>query len=224
LLGKVVRVNDDGTTPRDNPFVARAGAQGAIWSYGHRSPQGLAVDPVTNAVYLAEHGPRGGDEVNLIEKGINYGWPIATHGIDYTGGRISPFETYPGIREPLAYWTPSIGPGGVAVYRGAMFPEWDGDLLVAVLRDTQLRRLDLQGGRVVSQQSLLADRRARFRQIEIGPDGAIYAVIDAVNGGPRSGQVLKITRAAPGPSPAGDRSLSLMSRFAPRAARRVARR
>jgi glucose/arabinose dehydrogenase len=191
-LGKVVRINDDGTAPRDNPFTDRDGAQHAIWSYGHRSPQGLYVDPETDVVYLAEHGPQGGDEINIIEKGANYGWPIATHGIDYTGGRISPFETHAGMREPLVYWTPSIAPGGVALYRGGLFPEWEGDLLVAVLGHAQLRRIDLDNGRVVAQQPLLEDRRARFRQVAIGPEGAIYAVIDSVAGADKSGQLLKI--------------------------------
>jgi glucose/arabinose dehydrogenase len=207
-LGKVIRINDDGSAPRDNPFTGRDRAQHAIWSYGHRNPQGLYVDPETDAVYLAEHGPQGGDEINLIEKGVNYGWPIATHGIDYTNGRISPFETYAGMREPLVYWTPSIGPGGVALYRGALFPEWEGDLLVAVLGHTQLRRIDLDDGRVIAQQPLLEDRRARFRQVVIGPEGAIYALIDAVADADQSGQLLKITPGnQPSQTPAARSSL-----------------
>lgn len=206
LLGKVVRINDDGTIPSDNPFVSTPGAQPAIWSYGHRNPQGLYVDPRSDAVYLAEHGPRGGDEVNVIEKGINYGWPIATHGIDYTGGRISPFETYPGMREPLVYWTPSIGPGGIALYRGAMFPDWEGDLFVAVLGYTQLRRIDMEEARVVAQYPLLENRQARFRQVEVGPDGALYVLVESVAGGTRSGQLLKIS--APGYRPDAASSLS----------------
>src|SRR5690606_3220255 len=107
---------------------------------------------------------KGGDEINVIEPGVNYGWPIATHGIDYSGARISPFETYPGMREPLLYWTPSIGVGGIAVYRGDMFPEWDGDLLVGALGHTHLQRVDMEDGRVVGQHILLQDLQARFRE------------------------------------------------------------
>src|SRR5690606_10480165 len=195
VLGKIVRINDDGTIPEDNPFLSTPGAHPAIWSYGHRNPQGLHVDPQTGRVYAAEHGPTGCDEVNVIEPGANYGWPIATHGIDYSGARISPFETYPGMQEPLVYWTPSIGPGGIAVYRGAMFAEWDGDLLVAVLGHRHLRRVDLEDGRDVGQEILLQDRGARFREVEIGPDGAIYAVVESVNEREKSGQILRISRA-----------------------------
>lgn len=201
VLGKIVRINDDGTIPEDNPFLSTPGAHPAIWSYGHRNPQGLHVDPQTGRVYAAEHGPKGGDEVNVIEPGANYGWPIATHGIDYSGARISPFETYPGMQEPLVYWTPSIGPGGIAVYRGAMFAEWDGDLLVAVLGHRHLRRVDLEDGRDVGQEILLQDRGARFREVEIGPDGAIYTVVESVNEREKSGQILRISRAL---SPASD--------------------
>jgi hypothetical protein len=122
LLGKAVGITDDGVTPRDNPFVQQTGAQGAIWSFGHRNPQGLYVDPQTDTVFLAEHGRRGGDELNVIEPVANYGWPIATHGIDYTGGRISPFETYAGMREPLVYWRPSIGRAGFSSTAANSFP------------------------------------------------------------------------------------------------------
>ncbi|HEV7608519.1 MAG TPA: PQQ-dependent sugar dehydrogenase [Steroidobacteraceae bacterium] len=197
LLGKVARINDDGTAPPDNPFVRREGAAPAVWSYGHRNPQGLAVDPLTGVVYLSEHGPQGGDEINVIEPGVNYGWPVATHGIDYTGGRISPFATYEGMREPLVFWDPSIAPAGIAVYRGNEFPEWNGDLLVAVLKFTQLRRVDLEGGRVVGEHFLLADRSARFRHVLIAADGAILALVESVEGKERSGQLLRLSRAAP---------------------------
>lgn len=194
LLGKIVRLNDDGSIPSDNPFLNTQGAHPAIWSYGHRNPQGLFVDATTGKVYAAEHGPRGGDEVNIIEPKTNYGWPIATHGIDYTGGRISPFETYPGMREPIVYWTPSIGPGGIAMYRGAMFPEWEGDLFVAILGHKHLRRIDLEGDKVVAQEVLLADQQGRFRQVEVGEDGALYALVESVAERANSGRVLKITR------------------------------
>jgi glucose/arabinose dehydrogenase len=193
-LGKTVRLNADGSAPADNPFAGRDGADAAIWTYGHRNPQGLALDRATGAVYSAEHGPRGGDELNLISKGANYGWPIATHGLDYTGGRISPFETYAGVTEPLTFWTPSIGIGGVAIYRGAMFPEWDGDALVGAMGHRHLVHVDLEDGKVIGRTRLLEDRRARFRQITVAPDGAVMAVIDDVDGKPVSGQLLRITR------------------------------
>ncbi|WP_116812223.1 PQQ-dependent sugar dehydrogenase [Steroidobacter cummioxidans] len=194
LLGKVIRLNDDGTIPQDNPFVGRDQAQPAIWSYGHRNPQGLCVDAKTGSVYVAEHGPRGGDEVNFIERQANYGWPIATHGIDYPGSRISPFDSYPGMREPLVYWTPSIGVGGVAVYRGEMFPEWDGDIFITALGGRHLRRIDVAGAEVVKQERLLEDLQARFRQVEIGRDGALYVVVESIGDRPHSGRILRITR------------------------------
>ena len=205
VLGKIVRINDDGMIPKDNPFVNHPGAHPAIWTLGHRNPQGLFVDSQTGVVYSTEHGPRGGDELNIIEPGVNYGWPIATHGIDYPGSRISPFETYEGMREPLVYWTPSIGPGGVALYRGAMFPEWEGDVLVAVLGHRHLRRVDLEDGRVVAQHVLLGERNSRFRQVEIGEDGAVYLLVESVGEAPTSGQLLKLTRPT-SPAPAGDSS------------------
>ena len=194
LRGKVARINDDGTIPRDNPFAGKSHSEPAIWSYGHRNPQGLGIDPVTGVVYVSEHGPQGGDEVNVIEPGVNYGWPIATHGVDYTGGKISPFASYPRMREPLLYWDPSIAPAGITVYRGREFPEWEGDLLVAVLRNTQLRRIDLESGTVQGEQSLLADRAARFREVQVGADGALYALAESVEGKERSGQLLRVSR------------------------------
>ena len=194
-LGKTIRLNADGSIPADNPFVGRAGADGAVWSYGHRNPQGLTIDPATGVIYSVEHGPRGGDELNIITRGANYGWPIATHGLDYTGGRISPFETYAGVTEPLTFWTPSIGIGGVAIYRGAMFPEWDGDALVGAMGHQHLVHVDLQDGKVIGRTKLLEDRKARFRQIKVAPDGAVMALIDAVDGREFSGQLLRITAA-----------------------------
>ncbi len=194
LRGKVARINDDGTIPADNPFVSQGDANPAIWSYGHRNPQGLGVDPLTGVVYVSEHGPQGGDEVNIIERSINYGWPIAAHGLDYTGGKISPFATHSGMREPLLFWDPSIAPSGITVYRGPEFPEWDGDLLVAVLRDTQLRRIDLEGGKVQSEQFLLTERSSRIRDVQVDADGIIYALAESVQGKQQCGQLLRISR------------------------------
>jgi glucose/arabinose dehydrogenase len=194
LRGKVVRMDGNGDAPADNPFVGRSDANPLIWSYGHRNAQGLGVDAETGVVYVSEHGPQGGDEINIIERGVNYGWPVATHGLDYTGGKISPFQTYPGMREPILFWDPSIAPAGLTVYRGREFPEWQGDLLLGVLRDQQLRRISLADGKVQSQQILLAGRGARFREVQVGADGAIYTLAEST-GGERSGQLLKLTRA-----------------------------
>ena len=128
-FGKIVRINLDGSFPKDNPFTDRKGALPEIWSYGHRNVQGLAVDSATGAVYETEHGPRGGDEVNRIEKGKNYGWPLACYCLDYSGARVTPFTAAKGTEQPLKYWNPSIGPSGLSVYRGALFAAWQGDLL-----------------------------------------------------------------------------------------------
>ena len=194
LRGKVVRINGDGSVPTDNPFVGREGANPLVWSYGHRNPQGLGIDPLTGTVYVSEHGPQGGDEINIIERGVNYGWPVATHGLDYTGGKISPFKTYEGMREPILIWDPSIAPAGLTVYRGSEFPEWNGDLLVGVLRDRQLRRISVADGKVQGQQILLADRNGRFREVQVGIDGAIYTLAESIDGKERSGQLLRLTR------------------------------
>ena len=209
LLGKVIRLDDDGTVPADNPFVGRPNAEPAIWTLGHRNPQGLAIDAKTGLVYAAEHGPRGGDEVNRIERQANYGWPIATHGIDYPGSRISPFDSYPGMREPVVYWTPSIGLSGVAVYRGAMFPEWDGDIFVASLGGKHVARVQMKGDTVVGRERLFEQMQARFRQIEVGPDGALYIVVESIGDRPRSGQILRITRSTGLPPAANSSRLSM---------------
>lgn len=190
-LGKIMRISDNGGAPSDNPFVKEARALPTIWSLGHRNPQGLAHDPVRNAVFSHEHGPRGGDELNRIEPGRNYGWPIATHGRDYSGATVSPFTSYPGMVDPLKVWTPAIAPSGLAVYRGAMFPEWVGDLFVGGLVSRDLRRLRLDAtGRVVAEERLLADRRQRIRDVRVAPDGALWVTVDAARG-----QVLRISRA-----------------------------
>jgi glucose/arabinose dehydrogenase len=201
LRGKVARIHDDGSAPADNPFVGRAQANPLVWSYGHRNPQGLGIDPATGTVYVSEHGPQGGDEINVIERGINYGWPVATHGLDYTGGKISPFQTYAGMREPILFWDPSIAPAGLTVYRGSEFPEWDGDLLVGVLRDRHLRRISMADGKVQGQQILLADRNGRFREIQVGSDGAIYTLAESIDGKEKSGQLMRLSRAPPTASP-----------------------
>ena len=177
-FGKIIRIRDDGSIPADNPFVGKAGARPEIWSYGHRNEQGLAYDPVAKRLYEHEHGPRGGDEVNIIEKGGNYGWPIATHGVDYSGASISPFKTYKGMIDGVVVWVPSIAPSGLAVYRGTMFQDWNGDLLVGALVDKNVRRVDIEGGKVVGEQVVFPQIKARIRDIRVAPDGAIWVTTD----------------------------------------------
>lgn len=181
-LGKVVRIESDGSVPEDNPFVATSGALPEIYSFGHRNPQAILVSAGDGRIYLHEHGPRGGDELNLIEPGLNYGWPVATHGRDYSGARISPYEQYPGMQEPLLYWTPSIAPAGMTLYDGTLFPEWRGDLFVAALAERSIRRLDLEDGAVVSQEVLFEELGERMRDVRTGPDGALYVLTDSMQG------------------------------------------
>lgn len=189
LLGKVVRIRDNGSIPPDNPFRGQADARGEIWTLGHRNPQGLAIDPASGRLYAHEHGPQGGDEVNVLIGGRNYGWPIATRGRDYSGAAISPFRRYPGMEEPILDWTPSLAPAGLAVYRGGLFPQWSGDLLVAMLAGKHVRRVDLDAaGRVRGQETLFAELGERIRDVRTGPDGAVYLLTDS-----RSGRILRVT-------------------------------
>ncbi len=189
MLGKTIRIAADGSIPADNPFVGRDDAAAAVWTWGHRNPQGLAVDPATGRVYQHEHGPRGGDELNLLEPGSNYGWPAATYGIDYSGAYVSPFQTLPGMREPLTYWVPSIAPSGLAIYRGSRHPEWDGDLFLGALVDREVRRVDMEDGQVVGQQSMLGELGERIRDVVLGPDGHLYVLTDSAEG-----RILRIVR------------------------------
>ena len=190
-LGKVMRLTDTGAPAAGNPFAGKDKALPEIWTLGHRNPQGLAFDPVRGLVFSHEHGPRGGDEVNILLAGRNYGWPVATRGRDYSGATISPFRSYQGMEEPLLDWTPSIAPSGLAIYRGAMFPEWNGDLLVGALAFRELRRVNLSAdGRTVNgQESLLKAAGARIREVAVAPDGAIWITTDVPDG-----QVLRISR------------------------------
>jgi glucose/arabinose dehydrogenase len=180
--GKTIRINADGTVPEDNPFVDRAGAQPEIWSYGHRNAQGIVIAD-DGAVWTVEHGPRGGDEINLTRAGLNYGWPEVTYGIEYRGAPVGEGVTArEGVEQPVYYWDPSIAPGGMTLYDGAMFPGWRGNLLVAALRDKHIARLVLEGDRVVGEERLLADLGERVRDIAVGPDGAVWAITDETNG------------------------------------------
>lgn len=181
-LGTTVRLNRDGTAPADNPFVDTEGALPEIYSYGHRNAQGMVFDAETGRVWQHEHGPRGGDEVNLIEAGNNYGWPIATAGVDYSGARISPFESHEGFAAPVREWTPSIAPSGLIVYRGALFPDWQGDLFAGALVNRAVHRLELNGTQVTGEEVLFTGPGERIRDVAEGPDGAIYLLTDAQNG------------------------------------------
>lgn len=188
-MGKVVRINADGSIPQDNPFVGRQGALPEIWSLGHRNVQGAAIGP-DGALWTIEHGARGGDELNRPEAGKNYGWPIATYGVEYSGQAIGEgATTHEGTEQPVYYWDPVIAPGGAVFYDGALFPGWRGDLLVAALREKHIARLVLRDGRVVGEERLLTDLGERIRDVAVGPDGAVWAITDEDNG--------KLVRLAP---------------------------
>ncbi|HAR32019.1 MAG TPA: glucose dehydrogenase [Gammaproteobacteria bacterium] len=180
-LGKTLRIGRDGQPPADNPFPAEP-KSAAVYTYGHRNPQGLAVDGATGRVFQHEHGPRGGDELNLLVPGSNYGWPIATFGIDYTGARISPYESWPGTEAPLRHWVPSIGPSGLTFYTGELFPAWQGSLFLGALVNKEVRRLALDGSRVVAEEPLFAELGERIRNVKAGPDGALYLITDGPQG------------------------------------------
>ncbi|VXC05167.1 PQQ-dependent sugar dehydrogenase [Brevundimonas sp. G8] len=182
-MGKTIRINADGTVPQDNPFVDRAGALPEIWSLGHRNVQGIAVQPGTGAIWTIEHGTRGGDEVNIDKPGLNYGWPDAAYGVEYAGGQINTGATQaPGTEQPVYYWDPVIAPGGATFYQGAMFPGWDGNLLVAGLKEKHIARLVIQNDRVVGEERLLTDLGERVRDVAVGADGAVWAITDEENG------------------------------------------
>ena len=187
LLGKIVRIHRDGSIPDDNPFVGREDARPEIWSYGHRNPQAILFDPVSGNVYQHEHGARGGDELNLIEQGKNYGWPAITYGRDYNFASITPYTEFPGMEQPVVDWTPSIAPAGMAIYWGDLFPDWRGDLFVAALVERAVRRLDMENGRVIGQELLFGELDERMRDVRAGPQGALYLLTDSTDG-----QVLRV--------------------------------
>jgi glucose/arabinose dehydrogenase len=177
-LGKILRLHDDGRVPTDNPFVKTKGAKPEIWSYGHRNPQGLIYDKETNALYDVEHGPKGGDELNLVEKGKNYGWPAITWGIDYDGKPISDKQTMEGMEQPLWYWVPSIGPCGMTKVTSDKYPGWKDNLLVGALALQHLARIELADKKYVKQEKLL-EKMARFRAVAQSPDGFIYVATES---------------------------------------------
>jgi aldose sugar dehydrogenase len=183
LAGKVVRLHRDGSVPADNPFVGQADAAREIFSYGHRNPQGLAIHPETGRVWTEEHGPLGGDEVNVARAGVNYGWPVITYGRAYSGLPVGEGSEKEGMAQPLHYWVPSISPSGMAFYQGDAFPQWQGDLFVGALSGELLARLELDGERVVEEERLLDGVLGRIRDVRVGPDGYLYLLTDESDGG-----------------------------------------
>jgi len=181
-LGTIVRINPDGSVPEDNPFVGREDAQPEIYTYGNRNVQGIALRPGTTTIWAHEHGPRGGDELNIVKPGVNYGWPEITYGIDYSGAIISEKTEAPGMEQPVVYWDPSIAPSGMTFYNGGKFPEWRGDIFLGALAHRHLRRLEMDGDEVVGQEELLGELGERIRDVVEGPDGLLYVLTDAANG------------------------------------------
>ena len=181
--GKIVRINKDGSVPKDNPFVGQRDALPEIWSYGHRNAQGAALDP-SGRYWMHEHGAQGGDEINRAEAGKNYGWPVITHGENYGGGKIGEGITAKqGMEQPVHYWTPSIAPSGMTFLKSDKYgKDWQGNLFVGALKSRYLDRIVLQDGKVVKEEKLLADHRARIRDVKEGPDGLLYVVTDDDNG------------------------------------------
>lgn len=175
--GKVYRLHDDGRIPADNPFVGKAGAKEAIFSYGHRNPQGLTKNPVTGVIWEHEHGPQGGDEINVIKKGANYGWPVITYGIDYDGKIISDITEKEGMEQPIHYWVPSIAPGGMVFVTGDRYPDWKGQLLVGAMKFKYLELLKLKDNKVISRQKIATDI-GRVRNVIQGHDGYIYFAVE----------------------------------------------
>lgn len=184
LQGKVVRLFANGQVPSDNPFAADKTARSEVWSYGHRNPQGLAWHPETQALWLHEHGPRGGDEINLVLPGKNYGWPRATHGINYSGLPIPEAEanSLEGMEDPIYVWTKSPAISGMAFYTSDRTPAWQGDLFIGALKDRALIRLELENDRVVHEERLLQDLGRRIRDVRVGADGALYVLTDESDG------------------------------------------
>jgi len=182
-MGKVVRIERDGKVPADNPFLGQPGALPQVWSYGHRNVQGAALHPGTGELWTNEHGPKGGDELNRTLPGRNYGWPVVTYGVEYSGAKISDSPTAPGIEAPVHHWVPSIATSGLMFYTGERFPKWRGSAFVGALKDKQVSRLEMDGNRVVSEERLLEGVvNERVRDVEQGPDGYIYLLTDEPKG------------------------------------------
>jgi glucose/arabinose dehydrogenase len=180
-IGKIVRINADGSVPRDNPFVDRGNARPEIWSLGHRNVQAATLD-ASGQLWTVEHGARGGDELNRPQAGHNYGWPVITYGVDYSGARVGVGTAAPGMEQPVYYWDPVIAPSGATFYSGAAFPDWRGDLFVGSLQPGRLVRLRLRDGRVTHEERYVIGRGERIRDVTEGPDGFLYLLTDSPKG------------------------------------------
>ena len=185
-IGKVIRINTDGSIPRDNPFVGRDGARSEIWSYGHRNMQGATLAP-DGTLWTTEHGPRGGDELNRTEAGKNYGWPVITYGEEYQGGKIGEGTAKAGMEQPIWYWNPVIAASGLTFYIGDAIPGWKGSILAGSMTPGGLVRLEMQNGRVVKEERYLVEMKERFRAVKQGPDGFVYVLTDMP-----AGRVLRV--------------------------------
>jgi glucose/arabinose dehydrogenase len=181
-IGKVVRINSDGSIPKDNPFVGKAGVKGEIWSAGHRSVQAATLDPKTNQLWTVEHGARGGDELNHPEAGKNYGWPTITYGIDYNGSKIGEGTEKEGLEQPVYYWDPVIAPSGAVFYTGDAFPDWKGDFFVGSMQPGGLVRLKIENGKVTKETRYIGNPKQRVRDIQQGTDGLLYIITDSPQG------------------------------------------
>jgi len=185
-LGTLIRINADGSIPADNPFAHDTAAKPEIFSYGHRNAQGIALqpdtNPDTNIVWMHEHGPRGGDEVNILSAGANYGWPVVTFGREYWGPKISDQTSKPGMTDSVVHWVPSIAPSGMTFYNGDKFPQWQGDIFVGALAGQHLRHLTVKGQKITAEEMLLTDLGARIRDVRSSPDGYIYILTDSPDG------------------------------------------
>ncbi len=189
-IGKIVRIAPDGSVPEDNPFVGRRGAKPEIWSYGHRNSQGAAINPASGKLWMHEHGPRGGDEINIPEAGKNYGWPVIGFGIDYSGAKIHEGTQKPGMEQPIRQWTPVIAPSGMAFYNADLFPQWKNNLFIGGLVALALVRLELDGDKITKEERLLQNMNERIRDVRVGPDGALWLLTDS-----SSAQLLRLTPA-----------------------------
>ena len=190
-MGKIVRMNKDGSVPADNPFADGQHADPYVYTLGHRNPQGLTHDSTSNTIYMHEHGPRGGDEVNTVKAGDNYGWPVTTDGVNYSGAKISPFRELEGITAPTQVWTPSVAPSGMAYYSGTKFSKWRNSLFVGTLVNKDVRRLQLEQGKVVGEQILFSEIDQRIRDVRTGPDGLLYLLTEDPAGG--NGQLIRVS-------------------------------
>jgi glucose/arabinose dehydrogenase len=188
-IGKIVRITPEGKAPPDNPFVGKQGALPEIWAYGLRNPEGLAFNPADGKLWEQEHGPKGGDEINIIEKGANYGWPLVSFGVNYDGSPVGDGKQHQkGVTDPIWHWTPSIAPSGMAFYTGDLFPGWKGSLLNGALKFELVSRLQLNGNKVLNEERMLQGLHERIRDVRQGPDGAIYLLTDN-----ESGRILRVT-------------------------------